>query len=80
MLGADQLTKLVESSVKLIEEENSDLVQVRSAMLIVETHGEHGETAFYTFCTDKREWIQKAMIREADEAIELSQMGAVGDE
>jgi len=74
MLGADKLSKLVENSLPTMEDESFPAAQVGTAMLIVEVRDiDSGVTAFYTFCTDKREWVQRALIREASDAIEFSE-------
>lgn len=74
MLNAsrEKLDRLVEQSFGLMEGEQADDAQVGVALLIVEVKGEHDLTSFYTFCTDKREWIQKALVHEAAQAIEFS--------
>lgn len=83
MLNAshEKLDNLVTSSFLLMEEENVPEAQIGVAMLIVEVKGEAGLTAFYTFCTDKREWIQRALVTEAGQAIEFSDVeGAEADD
>ena len=70
----EKLDKLVETSFGLMEDENDETAQVGVAMLIVEVKVEEGATAFYTFCTDKREWIQKALVHEAGQAIEFAEI------
>lgn len=80
MLGRDKLDKLVESAETVIAEETPDDAQVGVAMLVVEVRDViGGGTAFYTFCTDKREWIQRALIQEAGTAIEFAEIEADGD-
>lgn len=75
MLGRDKLDKLIDSAEKLVTDENPDDAVVGVAMLVVEVRGTiDGGTAFYTFCTDKREWIQRAMVQEAANAVEFSDM------
>lgn len=75
MLGRDKLDKLVEGAFTTMEEEAPSAdTYVGVALLIVEARTAEGATAFYTFCTDKRQWIQRATIEEARAAIEFEEI------
>lgn len=76
MLGLEKLQSLVEQAFKTMEEENGDTALVGTVLLVCEVRTDHDETAFYSFSNDKRQWIQRALITEAQEAILL---GAVED-
>lgn len=74
MLGREKLETLIESSFETLEEENEDASFVGVAMLVVEARSGDGVTAWYTFCSDKRVWVQKAAIEEAGMAVEFSEV------
>ena len=70
MLGKDKLTSLADTAFALMSDENPDTHFVGTALLVVEVRGDDGETGFYTFCTDKRQWIQRALVNEANVTVE----------
>lgn len=74
MLGRDKLDELTALAYTTAEEENEETAYVGVAMIVMEVSRPDGGTAFYTFCSDKREWIQRALVREAGEAIEYSEV------
>lgn len=81
MLGRDKLDKLVESAETIISDETPDDAQIGVAMLVVEVRDIiGGGTAFYTFCSDKREWIQRALLNEATVAVDMSEIEVDGGE
>jgi hypothetical protein len=79
MLGKDKLDDLVTAAYDTVAEENEETAFVGAAMLIMEVRTGNGETAFYTFCSDKRQWVQKAIVREAEQAIEMEEVEFDGD-
>jgi hypothetical protein len=81
MLGRDKLDKLVGTAFATMEEEQpSPETFVGVALLIVECRTSEGATAFYTFCTDKRQWIQRAAVQEAAQAIEYEEIEVEADD
>lgn len=74
MLGREKLQSLVEHAFATMEEENGDTALVGTVLLLCEVRTDHDETAFYTFSNDKRQWIQRALITEAQEAILLGEV------
>jgi hypothetical protein len=79
LLGRPKLEKLTTSALAEMEEENGETASVGFCMLVCEVRTDEGETAFYTFATDKREWIQRAAIEEARVAMEFSEVEVDGD-
>jgi len=79
LLGRAKIDKLAETAFEQMEAENSDVAVVGVCLLAVEVRTEDGETAFYTFATDRREWIQRALIHEAAQAIEFAEVELDGD-
>lgn len=77
--GRDKLDRLVEKAFSEMDSENGATAFVGVALIVAEVRTEDNETAFYTFATDKREWIQKAMIHEAGTAIEFADVELDGD-
>ena len=71
MLGREKMQALLDTAFETMEEENGDTAIAGTCLLLVEVRTEHDETAFYTFSNDKRQWIQRALITEAQEAILL---------
>ena len=80
MLGTEKLNSLIASAVETVEGETTDDAMVGVAMLIIEIRDRNGVTAFYTFCTDKREWVQRAVVDEAKMAIDFSEVGEEVDD
>ncbi len=71
MLGREKVNSLIEAAFETMEEENGDTALVGACLLLVEVRTAEDETAFYTFSNDRRQWIQRALITEARDAIEL---------
>lgn len=71
MLGREKVNTLVEAAFSTMEEENGETALVGTCLLLVEVRTAEDETAFYTFSNDRRQWIQRALITEAQEAIML---------
>jgi hypothetical protein len=66
----DELAKLCDE-VTAIEVEDVSQATLGAAMLIVEVKDKAAnESVFFTFCTDKRTWVQRAMLREATETVD----------
>ena len=80
MLGSDKLESLAASAFSTLAEEHAADSFVGHALMIVEARTTDGGTAFYTFCTDKRQWIQRAMLDEARLAIEYEEVEVDGSE
>ena len=81
MLGHEKLATLVNAAFATMEEEQPDPATfVGVALLIVEARTPDGATAFYTFCTDKRQWIQRATVEEARAAIEYEAVEVENDD
>jgi hypothetical protein len=74
VLGRDKVDKLVEAAFETLEEENGDTALVGTVLLVCEVRTDYDSTAFYTFSNDKRQWIQRALITEAQEAILLGEV------
>ena len=55
-------------------EEYGDTALVGTVLLVMEVRTDHDETAFYSFSNDKRQWIQRALIQEAQDAILLGEV------
>ena len=72
MLGREKVEALVEQAFKTMEEENGDTALVGTVLMVFEVRTDFDETAFYSFSNDKRQWIQRALITEAQEAILMS--------
>lgn len=70
---------MVDGALKILEEEQEEDAYIGDTMLIVEVRTGHGETAWYTFCTDRRQWIQSAIIREADAAVTFTGVDFIGE-
>lgn len=79
MLGNPKIQTMVDGSLKILEEDTDPDAFIGDALLIVEVRNNDGNTAFFTFCTDKRQWIQAAMIREGDAAVTLSGVDFIGE-
>lgn len=79
-IGKQKLADLAEVAFTEIEQEASDNAVVGTGLLVVEVREKDAEvTTFYTFSTDKRRWIQAAMLREALEFVGTPMPGEVGD-
>ena len=74
MLGREKVESLVEAAFKTMEEENGDTALVGTCLLVFEVRTDHDETAFYSFSNDQRQWIQRALITEAQEAILMGEV------
>ncbi len=74
MLGREKVQTLMEAAFATMEEENGDTALVGTALLLFEVRTDNDETAFYTFSNDKRQWIQRALITEAQEAIMMGEV------
>jgi hypothetical protein len=74
MLGREKVQSLVDAAFGTMESENGDTALVGTVLLVFEVRTEHDETAFYSFSNDKRQWIQRALITEAQEAILLGEV------
>jgi hypothetical protein len=81
MLNAsrDKLDRMVEDAWELLEADNLPDAQVGVALLAVEIVDDSGNTAFMTFCTDRRAWIQRGLLQEAVEAVTFAEVEADGD-
>jgi hypothetical protein len=78
MLGKDKLDKLVAVAFDTVEGEAPPDAFIGAAMLIVEVRikdGDGQQTGFYTFSTDARGWIQRALLEEAQAAQTFSVPG-----
>jgi len=75
----DKLDALVEDAWNLMEEDTLPDAQVGVAMLVVEIRDETDNTAFMTFCSDKRTWVQRALVTEATEAVTFLEVEDHGD-
>lgn len=73
MIENPKLTKLVDKAIATMGEESPSDSFIGAAMLVVEVRDSGGETAFYAFCTDKRAWIQAAILKEAGDALRFSE-------
>lgn len=69
--GKEKLDVLAEVALEQIDEDMPEGTIVGAAMFIVEVRN-RGEdlTSIYTFSTDKREWVQRALVREALDVVE----------
>lgn len=74
MLGREKMQALLEQAFVTMEEENGDTALVGTVLILCEVRTDHDETAFYTFSNDKRQWIQRALITEAQEAILMGEV------
>ena len=74
MLGREKMQSLVAQAFATMEEENGDTALVGTVLILCEVRTDHDETAFYTFSNDKRQWIQRALITEAQEAILMGEV------
>ena len=76
MLGREKVNSLIDAAFETMEGENGDTAIVGTVLLVCEVRTDQDETAFYTFSNDKRQWIQRALITEAQEAIMLGAVDA----
>jgi len=74
MLGREKVQKLLDAAFETMEEENGDTALVGTVLLVCEVRTDYDSTAFYSFSNDKRQWIQRALITEAQEAILLGEV------
>jgi hypothetical protein len=74
LLGRAKVDSLVDAAFATMEDESGHDDVVGVTMLVFEVRGADGVTSFYTFCNDKREWIQRAAIEEARQAIEFAEV------
>lgn len=74
MIGREKLTSFVDTAFKLAEEDTSEDSVLGVVMLVMEVRDrETNTTAFLTFCTDKRQWVQEAALREAMQTMAFSE-------
>jgi hypothetical protein len=74
MLGYEKVKTLLDAAFETMSEENGETALVGTVLLVCEVRTDHDETAFYSFSNDKRQWIQRALITEAQEAILLGEV------
>lgn len=75
MIGLAKIQELMELCERVVDEDAEDpqLAILGSAMLVVEVKDlARDQNAFFCFCSDKRNWVQRAMLREATEIVEES--------
>jgi len=74
-LGKTKLEGLVEAAFSEIEAETPDDAVIGVATLVIEVRmSDPDATAIYTFCTDKRVWVQRALLDEAANTVGLGVM------
>jgi hypothetical protein len=71
MLGREKMNTLLEAAFETMEGENGETALVGTVLILCEVRTENDEIAFYTFSNDRRQWIQRALVNEAQEAIEF---------
>lgn len=72
MLGKEKLDALTNTAFELMEAEAPEDATLGACMLVCEVrirlpNGEES-TAFYTHSTDRRGWVQRALLEEAQSA------------
>jgi hypothetical protein len=64
--GREKLISLVDTAFSRIEEDAPDDAVVGVAVLVVEVRmRDPDQTAIFEFSTDRREWVQRAILSEA---------------
>jgi hypothetical protein len=72
MIGLPKLQELSDMVENVVDAEvkDPDEALIGAAMLIVEIKDKAAdESVFFTFCTDRRTWVQRAMLNEATETV-----------
>lgn len=76
-IGKEKLISLVNVAFEEVETESSEEAIIGVAILVLEVRErEAGTTAFYTFSTDKRTWVQRAALTEALEFVSMTGVDA----
>lgn len=79
--GKPKLDALIDVALASIGDEMPEGTVVGSAMLVLEVRNRAEDmTSIYTFSSDKRVWIQRALVREALDAVENDLVPMPGDE
>lgn len=71
LYGKAKLDDLATAAFDSIESEAPDGSLLGAALLVLEVRTKNPDTtAFFTFCTDSRRWIQRALLQEGSTALE----------
>lgn len=71
MVGREKLNSLIGENFDEIAERMPEDAVVGAAMVIFEIRSREKDfTSFFTISSDRRMWVQRAMLREASEVIE----------
>lgn len=74
MIGYEKLKSLTDAAWAALEEESPDDAVIGVAMLVIESKADD-TTVISTFCTDRRQWVQRALVAEAQETVESIAVG-----
>lgn len=67
--GRQKLTGVADQCGAWLEEQLDDPATVGVVMLVVELRTGEDNTAWVTYCSDSRAWVQRAAIAEASTAV-----------
>jgi hypothetical protein len=73
MIGRPKLEELLDFTEQRVDREvdSAHDAVLGAAMIVVEVKDkENDEVIFFTVCSDSRGWVQRAMLREATEAVD----------